>query len=64
MNRRDYAIFREGYEAGRRGAGLSDSPHGGRDGGLWRQGLAAFLDAEEHGTEERTAQHEGYTRKR
>ena len=60
MNRRDYGIFREGYEAARRGAGLSDAPHGGRDGDLWRRGLAAALDEEEaHGTTERTADHDG-----
>jgi hypothetical protein len=44
MNRRDYAIFQDGRTAAAHGSGLSDSPHGGRDGDLWRQGVQAWLD--------------------
>jgi len=49
MNRRDYTIYMLGYQAAAGGAGLSDSPHGGRDGDLWRGGVRSWLD--EHGDE-------------
>ena len=49
MNRRDYTIYMLGYHDAGRGAGLSDSPHGGRDGDLWRDGVRSWLDA--HGDE-------------
>ena len=45
MNRRDYALYQEGETAAAHGAGLSDSPHGGRDGLLWRSGVRTWLDA-------------------
>jgi len=44
MNRRDYRLHLDGREAAARGAGLSDSPHGGRDGDLWRGGVRSWLD--------------------
>jgi hypothetical protein len=44
MNQNDYAIYQEGMAAASRGAGLSDSPYGGREGLLWRQGVRAWLD--------------------
>jgi hypothetical protein len=44
MNQRDHAIYQAGREAAARGAGLSDSPSGGRDGFLWRQGVSAWLN--------------------
>ena len=47
MNQRDYRLHLDGREAAARGAGLSDSPHGGRDGDLWRGGVRSWLD--EHG---------------
>ena len=47
MNARDYRIHLDGKEAAARGAGLSDSPHGGKDGELWRGGVRSWLD--EHG---------------
>lgn len=43
MTARDYRIFCEGRKAAAGGAGLSDSPYGGRDGDLWRQGVADHL---------------------
>jgi hypothetical protein len=49
MNSLDYAMFLQGREAAARGAGLSDSPHGGSDGDLWRAGVRSWLD--EHGDE-------------
>ena len=49
MNRRDYALFCEGRWHAENGRGLSDSPHGGRDGDLWRGGVRSWLD--EHGDE-------------
>jgi len=49
MNARDYRLHLDGREAAARGAGLSDSPHGGRDGDLWRGGVRSWLD--EHGDE-------------
>jgi len=49
MNARDYRIYCSGREAAARGAGLSDSPHGGSDGDLWRDGVRSWLD--EHGDE-------------
>ena len=49
MNARDYRLHLDGREAAARGAGLSDSPHGGRDGDLWRGGVRTWLD--EHGDE-------------
>ena len=49
MNRRDYHLHLDGYAAAARGAGLSDSPHGGSDGDLWRGGVRSWLD--EHGNE-------------
>lgn len=53
MNARDYRLHLDGKEAAARGAGLSDSPHGGRDGDLWRGGVRAWLD--EHGDHDRPA---------
>ena len=44
MNRRDYDLFREGRWHAENGRGLSDSPHGGRDGDLWRGGVRSWLD--------------------
>ena len=44
MNARDYRIHLDGKEAAARGAGLSDSPHGGKDGDLWRGGVRSWLD--------------------
>jgi hypothetical protein len=44
MNARDYRLHLDGREAAARGAGLSDSPHGGRDGDLWRGGVRSWLD--------------------
>jgi len=44
MNARDYRIHLDGYAAAARGSGLSDSPHGGRDGDLWRGGVRSWLD--------------------
>ena len=44
MNARDYRLHLDGYQAAARGAGLSDSPHGGRDGDLWRGGVRSWLD--------------------
>ena len=49
MNARDYRLHLDGREAAARGAGLSDSPYGGRDGDLWRGGVRSWLD--EHGDE-------------
>lgn len=49
MNARDYRLHLDGREAAACGAGLSDSPHGGRDGDLWRGGVRSWLD--EHGDE-------------
>jgi hypothetical protein len=49
MNRRDYILYLDGREAAAAGSGLSDSPHGGRDGDLWRGGVRSWLD--EHGDE-------------
>ena len=49
MNRRDYRLHLDGYAAAAHGSGLSGSPHGGRDGGLWRSGVRTWLD--EHGDE-------------
>ena len=49
MNRRDYRLHLDGYQAAARGAGLSDSPHGGTDGDLWRGGVREWLD--QHGDE-------------
>lgn len=43
MNGRDYTIYQDGRAAAGNGAGLSDCPHGGRDGVLWRQGLRSWL---------------------
>lgn len=45
MNQRDYRLHLDGREAASRGAGLSDSPYGGRDGDLWRGGVRSWLDA-------------------
>ena len=59
MNRRDYQVYQTGREAAAGGAGLSDDPHGGRDGDLWRRGVADWLD--EHGDDQqdpKTAQSE------
>ena len=47
MNSRAYRLFLEGRKAAKAGAGLSDSPHGGMDGDLWRAGVRDVLDAEE-----------------
>jgi hypothetical protein len=47
MNKRDYAIYQDGRTAAAHGSGLSDCPHGGRDGILWRQGLRSWLDENE-----------------
>ena len=44
MNQRDYRLHLDGYTAAATGSGLSDSPHGGRDGFLWRGGAQAWLD--------------------
>jgi hypothetical protein len=44
MNRREYQLHLDGYQAAAHGAGLSDSPHGGADGFIWRQGVSAWLD--------------------
>jgi len=44
MNARDYRLHLDGRQAAARGSGLSDSPHGGRDGDLWRSGVATWLD--------------------
>ena len=44
MNRRDYRLHLDGREAAARGAGISDSPYGGRDGSLWRGGARSWLD--------------------
>lgn len=52
MNARDYRLHLDGREAAARGAGLSDSPHGGRDGDLWRGGVRSWLD--EHPDPEKT----------
>lgn len=49
MNARNYRLYLDGREAAARGAGLSDSPHGGRDGDLWRDGVRSWLA--EHGDE-------------
>ena len=49
MNQREYRLHLDGREAAARGAGLSDSPHGGPDGDLWRGGVRSWLD--EHGDE-------------
>lgn len=44
MNQRDYQLYLEGYHAAAHGSGLSDDPHGGRDGDLWRRGVKSWLD--------------------
>ena len=44
MNRRDYQLHLDGRQAAGGGAGLSDSPYGGRDGDLWRSGVRSWLD--------------------
>jgi hypothetical protein len=44
MNAKDYRLHLDGYQAAATGSGLSDSPHGGRDGVLWRGGVQAWLD--------------------
>jgi hypothetical protein len=55
MNQRDYAIYHEGRAAAANGAGLSDSPHGGRDGILWRQGARAWLNENDQAGEKTKA---------
>ena len=47
MNQRDYRLYLEGREAAERGAGLSDTPYGGRDGNLWRRGLLSWINDNE-----------------
>jgi hypothetical protein len=44
MNQRDYRLYLDGREAAAAGKGLSDSPHGGTDGDLWRRGVRSWLD--------------------
>jgi hypothetical protein len=43
MNQRAYAVYSDGYQAAARGAGVSDSPHGGMDGVLWREGVWVWM---------------------
>ena len=49
MNQREYHLYLDGRQAAAGGAGLSDSPHGGIDGDLWRSGVRSWLD--DHGNE-------------
>lgn len=47
MNMKDYQVHLEGYAAAALGSGLSDAPHGGRRGDLWRGGVRVWLDEHE-----------------